>query len=334
MQAETRLNVEVLLSSAKYDEILEILGKDDTESYAGGRAGRPSATQTKRLASDLGKYFKPRELQQAVLGIDIYHYSRFPLERQRLVPVVFQYLYDAAAEWCTTYESAIFDSRAFDSRFIPTGDGGFQILDTPLQSIVFAVYFQVALTAYNASMNFPALRQFVGPITLRYALTYDTVFEMAWTRRRRGRTVTRRQQDRLNWYGSAIINNARILSRDTLNRFLADDASISWFVDRVRSMESLLILQWSDLRSLGGKKRRNAQPTTSLIFPTGKKGLIPTNAFRVINAQKVGSATIKNTEFDIHSVYAQAALVHVADETEFNTIIALGNLNPVGIITI
>jgi hypothetical protein len=243
-------------------------------------------------------FFESREGHKAVLGIDIYHYSRFSPDKQRLVPIIFDSLYDEALGFCEKYEPAFFPENSL-SNFISTGDGGFQILDTPLQCLIFAVMFQTAITSYNDGSYRPALGQWVGELTLRYALTYDRVFKLDE-----------------EWYGAAIIRNARILSKDSLNRFLADESSIEWFRTRISTVDSLSLLENTKFESIGGIDRKD-----SLLFAPKK------NAFRSVNVQRVGSAQVKESEIDIYNIYAQVEITAGRNDC----IVALGNLNAGGI---
>jgi hypothetical protein len=244
------------------------------------------------------EFFKRREARKAVLGIDIYHYSRFPSDKQRLVPIVFDSLYDIAVKFCLKHEPAFFAANSLND-FIPTGDGGFQILDSPLQCLIFAVMFQAAITSYNDGTYRSALGRWVGELTLRYALTYDRAFQLD-----------------AEWYGAAIIRNARVLSRDSLNRFLADENSVEWFRKRISTVDSLLLLEPSNFKSVGG-----TGGVQTLLFAKAK------NAFRSLNVQRVGSARVKESEIDIYNIYAQVEVT----AGKANSIAALGNLNAGGI---
>lgn len=85
--------------------------------------------------------------QKVILGIDIYKYSQYPLVEQIYVPVLFDTLYRATVKNIISDESFIFKNygkkiEEYKNNFISTGDGGFQMLENPIQAIVFAVYFQ------------------------------------------------------------------------------------------------------------------------------------------------------------------------------------------------
>jgi hypothetical protein len=280
-----------------FAEILTRLEKDERLTTDGELdSAKINNIVPKELEEEL---FKHREGPKAVLGIDIYHYSRFPSEKQRLVPIIFDSLYDIAVKFCLNDEPAFFPAKSLN-HFIPTGDGGFQILDSPLQCLIFAVMFQAAITSYNDGTYRPVLGRWVGELTLRYALTYDRAFQLD-----------------AEWYGAAIIRNARVLSRDSLNRFLADENSVEWFRKRISTVDSLLLLDPMNFKSVDGVP--GLQKT--LLFAKGK------NAFRSLNVQRVGSAKVKESEIDIYNIYAQVEIT----AGKPNSIAALGNLNAGGI---
>lgn len=68
------------------------------------------------------------------------------------------------------------------------------------------MYFQANIVRYNSRNDTSsALYEVIGEINLRYSLTYDNLYFY-----------------NKNYYGPAIINCARIMSKDKLNRFLLD----------------------------------------------------------------------------------------------------------------
>ena len=138
---------------AALDELLKVLRDTDVEANIADAAHTPDPTD---LVETFDEYFASgREWTAAVLGLDIYRYSKFDLPRQRLIPMLFQYLHLQAVSRCNAKEQYLYQHSQLAERFVPTGDGGFQILDTPLHALVFAIYFQLHLHAYNASYVFP-----------------------------------------------------------------------------------------------------------------------------------------------------------------------------------
>lgn len=285
------------MTSARAKELLDLFEKANSD------AG---------LADSLTAYFAKREIVASVLGVDIYKYSSFPPNQQRLVPVVFQDLCDETAKDCLDTESAIFSESDFTDRFIATGDGGFFILDTPLHALVFACYFQANLSAYNGGLWRRRLRDFVGPLTVRYAVTRDSVFRL---------------DD--NWFGAGIINNARILSRDTLNRCLCDRNSLDWFDERIGTFESLQLVSRSMLADI---TKRSEQPdATSIVFPHDRQTDLAVNAIRTLSTQKIGSVSAKTSVLDIYNLYAQVVLAWSYNDENRPLMVTVGNLNPSGV---
>jgi hypothetical protein len=283
---------------ADHAAFIECLGKVDSDlNQNANDAAVEKAFET--LGSD---FFSRRETPKAVLGIDIYQYSRFPENKQRLVPIIFDILYDAAVKWCQDHEPAFFNAQSLND-FISTGDGGFQILESPLQGLLFAAMFQTAITSYDKGTIQPCLGRLVGELTLRYTLTYDRVFKLD-----------------NEWYGPAIIRNARILSRDKLNRCLADENSVEWFRKRIGTLDSLSLLKRNGFRQVGA------------IDPDARGTLLfdEANAFRSVNVQRVGSVKVKESDIDIYNIYAQVAVTAGNDKND-RWVVALGNLNAGGI---
>jgi hypothetical protein len=216
-------------SKVAWHDVAKIVAAVD---YPANEKGSGNPDDVERLRSALVAYFADKEASLAVLGLDIYQYSRMPNEHQRLVPTLFKLLNDVSLDLCLTKEASLFQhDRSIP--FVSTGDGGFQMFATPLHAVVYAAYFEVGLAAFNGYYLFPALRRLMGAISIRYAVTYDLLVE----------------QDG-NLYGAAIINNARILARDSLNRFLLDHRSVEWFQENMVTLESLLTLRAGDLKSL------------------------------------------------------------------------------------
>ena len=264
------------------------------------------------LRAELAGYFTGKEVPRSVLGIDIYQYSRMPGECQRLVPTLFKLLYDTAWSLCCEKERFIFGSSEPPDAFVPTGDGGFKIFATPLQAIVFAVYFEVGLAAFNGYFLFPALRGMLGALSVRYALTHDLLIE----------------QDN-NFYGAAIINNARILARDALNRFLIDGYTVDWFQKNLLTLESLLTLTADDLRQISALNQADDKVVTDLFDTT-----ISQQGFKTVHLQKIGVVTSKQTTLDVYSLMLQVALSQDdgrIDTAKRKVVVSIGNLNPTGV---
>jgi hypothetical protein len=305
------------MKKATYSDVLKLLQEHDSEA-PNTPLIQPISPE---LLATLSSYFEDdREHVRPVLGIDIYRYSRYEPQKQRLIPIIFRFLYEETLRCLTGLEKLFSPSVRVSSLFISTGDGGFQMLETPLHGIVFAVWFQVVLSAYNAGFHFPMVRHFVGPLTVRYGLTFDSVFRLD-----------------SNIFGPAIINNARIISRDSLNRFLVDGATIDWFVERIGTLETLTVLPNRDLArvpELGRHVKHRGQETLLFQFK-GLEDLKSAHppAFRTVIVQKIGSLTAKATELDVYSLYLQVNLSRFPDDPDYkkDLVITVGNLNSSGL---
>jgi hypothetical protein len=179
----------------------------------------------------------------AVLGIDIYKYSKYNGFRQVLIPPLFDVLYRETVRHCSLSELFLFQNeivfniqgnkalvndkktcKSFYKNYISTGDGCYQIFSTPVHALLFAIYFQYNVNQYNAYESYPELRDYVGDLCVRYALTYGDVYRYS------NGVVS-------SLYGNPIICNSRVLGKDKLNRFLIDDRVVEWFQRRMFGIE-------------------------------------------------------------------------------------------------
>lgn len=254
---------------------------------------------------------------KSVLGIDIYKYSEYPEIAQVYVPVLFNSLYRITVQNCIKSENYFFGDYAkneneFKEKFISTGDGGFQIFDNPMQSIIFASYFQLNVVRFNSN-SFTAklnnnLFDIIGRIELRYATTFDKIYSY----------------DK-NFFGPAIINNARILSKDNLNRFLIDFPTIKWFNEHINTIENLLVISKEDLAKI---KYFNKHPKAqSLLFDDAENRRIVS-----LDILKIGVIKSKNTVLEIYNLKIQINLRAITSSKDYpRYLITLGNLNTQGI---
>jgi hypothetical protein len=299
------------MKAAMFEEVVGILTAED---IANNRTGE-TPPENEVLVASLDTYFSEREHEKAVLGIDIYRYSQFDNARQRLIPTLFDVIYKLAAGFCTDRERFIFHDQTLRERFIPTGDGGFQLLDTPLHGLIFAIYFQLAVETYNSFFAFPRLRGWLGPLTLRYALTSGTVF----------------RQDS-NFFGSAIISNARILAKDSLNRFLIDGACVEWFRRHIINIETLLTVVAEDICRMPGYVPCDTPDIDRSLIFGGQRGDFP-RALRALQLQKIGTISSKQATLDVYNLYMQVLFSRLATELVGDRlmIVTVGNLNTSGV---
>ena len=115
-----------------------------------------------------------------VLGIDICKYSSYEVVRQSLIPLLFDIIYTQTVGDVGRHLNYMFQSASKDkleSQFISTGDGGFQLLETPIHAILFAVFFEINLRSYNSFHCYPKLRAYIGELRVRYCVTHGLVYK-------------------------------------------------------------------------------------------------------------------------------------------------------------
>lgn len=253
--------------------------------------------------------------KKAILGFDIYKYSQYQNLQQILIPHLFKRLYDYTVGNCINGEKSIFKGKTakhFTDRFIDTGDGGFQIFDNPFEALIFSMYFQANVARYN-TYNFLTkdIFEIVGEINLRYSLTYGNI-----------------NYYNKNYYGAAIINCARIMSRDKLNRFLVDDNTVSWFNKNFNGIENLQAIEFEDDFKKIELFKSVIDDFTSVIFRRQGKNI---NVIRKVDILKIGEITSKSDTISIHSLHMQYTFnIQKSDEFKKYTV-SIGNLNSLGL---
>lgn len=255
---------------------------------------------------------------KSVLGIDIYKYSEYPGDVQVYVPVLFNSLYKETVSNCIKLEKYFFQSdfntlKEFKENFISTGDGGFQIFDNPLQSIIFASYFQFNITRFNSGSLITNLNtnlfNIIGRIELRYSITFDKIYSY----------------DK-NFFGPAIINNARILAKDNLNRLLVDYPTVNWFYSNLNTIENLMILKLKNFVKIPFFKNYNEDNKT-LLFENDKPSRI-----KAVELLKIGTIRSKNSILEIFNLKIQIHLRVLNIKKGYDGfLVTLGNLNTKGI---
>ncbi|MCD6090848.1 MAG: hypothetical protein J7J72_05070 [Bacteroidales bacterium] len=306
------------LKKIDFDKILEILHKEDDESVYQKTNFVPDSTQ---LYKKLETYIDPKNLtRQSVLGIDIYRYGMFQHLEQTLIPSLFKLFFDKTIKLCLRSNQFIFQkytAQKIENSFISTGDGGFLIMDSPMHSIVFAINFEIVVRAYNSYHLFPKLRNIIGGISLRYAITYDTLFTFD-----------------NNFYGSGIINNSRILEKDNLNRCLLDENSHNWFLTNIDGLENLQVYTIEDVANI-----YHFQDYDRKYITNGENEIFSNEYSRykgIINADilKIGQIRAKEMNLNIFNLHLQVSLDISSDTAKSQKriiTISLGNLNTTGI---
>ena len=275
----------------------------------------------RKLYSDLNRYINyDRISRKSVLGIDMYQYSSLGEFEQTLIPFLFKTMLESTIKLCIENHAFIFqkyDTERIERNYISTGDGGFMLFDNPLQSLLFAINFAVVLRTYNAYHYFPRLRRIIGGINMRYAITFDKIYTFD-----------------NNYYGRGIINNARILIKDNLNRCLIDEHVHSWFMTNLDGVENLQIATLEDIANIfefskGYNKKYLSE--NDEIFENE-----PSRKYGIINYDilKVGFIQSKEASISVYNLHLQVTIrLYDYDDRKNNRLItvSLGNLNTTGI---
>jgi len=260
--------------------------------------------------------------QYTVLVIDIYQYSKYPLLEQSLIPFLFQSIYSETAVLCVSNNEYIFQNYIINNKnlenliaepanykagkglqitkllvndmqkhFICTGDGGYQLFETPIHALCFAMFFEYVLRSYNSFAFLPKLRAIVGELTCRYVVTLDDVYRFD-----------------NKYFGTAIINNARLLSKNKLNRFLLDEKTYKWFLLNCNGLETLKSFTLGEVSKIPALKNYNKKflNKNSLIFFNGileefRQIYSPNSNIESVDIMKIGQVEIKTKPYSIYN---------------------------------
>ena len=312
------MNMKSQLKSIEHEELRKVLLKNDNRVIFEKTNVVPDESE---LRTELMQMMGLENVSnKSVLGLDIYQYSSYGEFEQMLIPFLFKTMLNTTMDLCIDNHPFIFQNytrEKIERNFISTGDGGFLIFDTPLHSLLFACNYAVTLRIYNAFHFFPRLRKIIGGISTRYALTYDKIYHY---------------DD--NFYGRAIINNARMLSRDSLNRCLIDEHVHRWFTVNIDGIENLQVLTIDDVANIYDFKDYSNLPlatSSDKIFgreSSRREGIINSDIL------KVGKIKAKETDINIYNIHLQVSLglVNNDDENQRKIVtVSLGNLNTTGI---
>ncbi len=309
-----------IIKDLEHSEIREILAKHDQRVVFEKTNIIPHEGE---LLRSLKEYVEIRKISnQSVLGLDIYQYSSYCEFEQTLIPFLFKKIFHTAIKLCIENHPFIFQKytrEIIEKHFISTGDGGFVIFETPLHSLLFACNFAVVLRIYNAFHFYPRLRKIIGGISVRYAITYDKIYKYA-----------------NNFYGRGIVNNARMIASDSLNRCLIGENVHSWFTTSIEGIENLQVITIDDIANIwefnqSDYDRSLLQRTKDKLF--GKES---SRRQGIINADvlKIGNIKTKQTELNVYNLHLQVSLKLTNDDDpsqEKMVTVSLGNLNTSGI---
>lgn len=302
------------ISKLKYKELLEAVKKFDKANINTSYATIPEETDLEEFINE--KVHPESFSNKSVLGIDIYQYSQYELKKQTLIPFIFELIQDAVYQNCVESNAYLFQknkAEKLEKDFIHTGDGGFQILDTPLHAISLAVNYELFIRYYNSYHFYPKLRKIIGPISLRYSISTGSVFQF-----------------NENYFGPGIINCARMLSKDHLNRCLMDQSTYDWFMHTMMGIENLQFISIEDISTYSqfALYDMGQEVNHDMIFPHKKdfsfQKIISTDV------QQIGEIKAKHTSLNIYNLHLQF-LGSIREAKDKPIVVTIGNLNLSGI---
>ncbi len=302
------------VSKVKYKDLLEAVDKFDKANINTSCASIPEEND---LEEFLDEMIHPESFSnKSILGIDIFQYSQYELKKQTLIPFLFKLIQDAVFENTVESNGYLFQKTSntrLEKEFIHTGDGGFQILDTPLHAVCLAVNYELFIRYYNSFHFYPKLRKLIGPVSFRYSISSGAIFQF-----------------NQNYFGPGIINCARMLSKDDLNRCLMDQSTHDWFLHTMMGVENLQFISIEDIATypqFALYDRKNANEH-EMIFPHEKdfsfQKIISTDV------QQIGEIKAKHTTLNIYNLHLQF-LGSIREAKDKPIVITIGNLNLSGI---
>jgi hypothetical protein len=303
------------VSKLKFNDLKKAVDKFDTANINTSYASIPEDVDLENYLDD--KIHPESFSNKSILGMDIFQYSQYELKKQTLIPFVLKLIQDAVYKNCLESNAYLFQKytgvERLEKDFIHTGDGGFQILDTPLHAITLAVNYEMFLRYYNSYHFYPKLRKAIGPISLRYTISSGTIFQFD-----------------NNYFGPGIINCARMLSKDSLNRCLLDQNTYDWFMHNMMGVENLQFISVDDIATYPqfALYDKAASNESEMVFPYHKdfsfQKVISTDV------QRIGEIKAKNTTLNIYNLHLQflGSIVALNDKP---IVITIGNLNLSGI---
>lgn len=302
------------VSKLKHKDLLDAVNKFDKTNINTSFATIPEANDLEDFLED--KIHPESFSNKSILGIDIFQYSQYELNKQTLIPFLFKLIQDAVYTNCLEGNSYLFQkytSSKLEKDFIHTGDGGFQILDTPLHAVSLAINYELFIRYYNSFHFYPKLRKLIGPISLRYSISTGSIF-----------------QYNQNYFGPGIINCARMLSKDDLNRCLMDQSTHDWFMHTMMGVENLQFISIDDISTYPqfALYDKSKAKDYEMIFPHKKdfsfQKIISTDV------QQIGEIKAKYTTLNIYNLHLQF-LGTIREAKDKPIVVTIGNLNLSGI---
>jgi hypothetical protein len=220
----------------------KILLKELTLASSGRSKAQKKDTTT--APPNEGKSLNISKIKKAVLGLDIFKYSKAPQTNIKYLQFAFDLIVLCTRECCKLVEPSLFRKIEFNENFKHTGDGALIVFDTPLEALVFNCYFTyflhlinsqillerliLALSASTDTLSEKALEK-KHRIIVRSVITYDEAFEYE------GVAATGAGK----YFGKSVTNCARLLSKDSLNRFLIDESTQEHFFNLFHGIENI-----------------------------------------------------------------------------------------------
>jgi hypothetical protein len=167
------------------------------------------------------------------------------------------------------------------------------------------LYFFAVLHIFNSGHFAPRLSRYIGELNIRSTITYDNLFNYE-----------------NNWYGKAIINNSRILSKDQLDRFLIDKETYDYFLRNFNGIETL-----STIKSEIFKKIMNINDDFHSVIFDGRYN----NLLKSIHIQKVEDTWAKSTKLNIFNLEMQFNATSTLNGKDVSYVFTLGNTNTANI---
>lgn len=303
------------VSKLKYKELYDAVRQFDKTNINTSFATIPEEND---LQEYLDEIIHPESFSnKSILGMDIFQYSQYELKKQTLIPFLLKLIQDAVFKNCIESNPYLFqkysDVEKLDKDFIHTGDGGFQILDTPLHAVCLALNYELFIRYYNSYHFYPKLRKVIGPISLRYSISSGSIFQFDG-----------------NYFGPGIINCARMLSKDSLNRCLMDQSTHDWFMHTMMGVENLQFISLEDIATYPNFALYDMSLAGDyeMVFPRVKdfsfQKIISTDV------QRIGEIKAKSTTLNIYNLHLQF-LGSIREVKDKPIVITIGNLNLSGI---
>ncbi|MBM9502849.1 hypothetical protein JWG44_21585 [Leptospira sp. 201903071] len=256
----------------------------------------------------------------SVVCIDVYKYSQNELRKLFVIPSVIKAIHKMTIDILIENEAFLFEDID-DPIVADTGDGLICVFPTPIHSISYIMWFEVALRLYNTYHLSPGIREIVGKLSIRYSTSYDSIIKI---------------EDK--YYGPAIINASRMISRDRLNRCLIDEYSIDWFTRNFNGIENIIMLSKYEIQAV----MRIVCPGESFSKESNLKSIFDLVVdmhwgIKACDIQHIGELKIKETKISIYNLYIQllAGLMkrpeYEKEDEEVKLSVSIGNSNPIGI---